>query len=347
MIAIILAGGKGVRLWPESRVSRPKQLCSIFGNRSMLEHTVERLSPLITSEGMIITVKGQLDMIENLMAVQKHQWPLRVVAEPMGRNTAPALGLALARYLERGENQVLGVFPADHFVRDTQAFQETVAKAVESASRGYLVTVGITPTYPETGYGYIQKAGALPGLDGVYIVDAFKEKPDLNRAREYVSSGDFFWNSGMFFGEIKVLLEEYRIHLPAVYEKIIQGYENYLADYENMPDISIDYALAEKSSRVAMVAGEFGWSDVGSWKALADILEADQDNNVLLGDDILPLDIKDCLVKQSDKTIALLAVEGLVVVETKEVIFICRKDKSQEVKRMVDMLAAQGREVLL
>ncbi|HWP95646.1 MAG TPA: sugar phosphate nucleotidyltransferase [Syntrophomonadaceae bacterium] len=347
MIAIILAGGKGVRLWPESRMDKPKQLCSFFGNRTMLEHTIDRFSPLNTSEGLIITVQNQEDMINEQLASRKHSMPLEIISEPMGRNTAPALGLALAKYLDRGEEQVVGIFPADHFVRDIPAFHRVIEKALEAAAQGCLVTVGIAPTYPETGYGYIHKSDRLPGSDGIYQVAAFKEKPDIATALEYIQSGDFFWNSGMFFGRIGVLLEEYRKYLPVVYENIMKGYAGYLASYENLPDISIDYAIAEKSQRVAMVAGDFGWSDVGSWKALAELLESDGDNNVLLGDDILALGVEDCLVKQSDKTIVLLEVKGLIVIETKDVVLICPKDKSQEVKRIVDALASQGRDVLL
>ncbi|MEN6391654.1 MAG: sugar phosphate nucleotidyltransferase [Syntrophomonas sp.] len=347
MKAVILAGGKGIRLWPESRSDKPKQLCSFFGNKSMLEHTIDRLDPDFTSETLIITVKDQEKMIREVMFEAGLHHRIKIICEPAGRNTAPAVGLALASCLDADPAEVMAIFPADHYIRDTRAYQDVLARAVESASRGYLTTVGIPPAYPETGYGYIHKGEKLPGLSDAYQVQAFKEKPDLATALTYLEAGSYFWNSGMFVARIDVWSEEYHKHLPRVYDFIMQGYEPYLSHYSVLPDISLDYAIAEKCRRVAMVRGDFGWSDVGSWKALAELLDTDQNGNVLVGDDILALGVKDCLVKQTDKTVALLEVDGLIVVETRDVIFICSKEKSQQVKKMVDLLVAEGRDVLL
>lgn len=347
MKAVILAGGKGIRLWPESRSDKPKQLCSFFGNKSMLEHTIDRLDLDFTSETLIITVKNQAEMIRKIMLEAGQHHPIKIICEPAGRNTAPAVGLALAACLDADPAEVMAIFPADHYIRDTHAYQKVLARAVESASRGYLTTVGIPPAYPETGYGYIHRGERLPGLSDAYQVYAFKEKPDLTTALAYLEAGSYYWNSGMFFARIDVWREEYRKHLPRVYELIMQGYEHYLSHYSFLPDISLDYAIAEKCRRVAMVRGDFGWSDVGSWKALAELLDTDQNGNVMVGDDILALGVKDCLVKQTEKTVALLEVDGLIVVETRDVIFICSKEKSQQVKKMVDLLVAEGRDVLL
>lgn len=347
MKAIVLAGGKGIRLWPESRSDKPKQLCSFFGNKSMLEHTIDRLDPDLTSQIIVITVKNQEQMIRELLPESGLQHHIKVICEPAGRNTAPAVGLALASCLDAAPDEIMAVFPADHYIRDTRTYQAVLARAAESASQGYLTTVGIPPAYPETGYGYIHRGEKLPSLPDSYQVYAFKEKPDLPTALTYLESGSYYWNSGMFFARIDVWQEEYRKHLPRVYELIMQGYEQYLGHYSLLPDISLDYAIAEKCKRVAMVMGDFGWSDVGSWKALAELLDTDQNGNVMVGDDILALGVKDCLVKQTEKTVALLEVDGLIVVETRDVVFICSKEKSQQVKRIVDLLVAEGRDVLL
>lgn len=347
MKAVILAGGKGIRLWPESRSDKPKQLCSFFGSKSMLEHTIDRLDPDFTSETLIITVKNQEEMIREVISEAGWHRHIKIICEPAGRNTAPAVGLALAGCLDAAPDEVMAIFPADHYIRDTDAYRNVLARAVKSASRGYLTTVGIPPAYPETGYGYIHRGERLPGLSDAYRVLAFKEKPDLPTALAYLEAGGYYWNSGMFFARIDVLREEYQKHLPQVYGHIMQGYEHYLSQYSLLPDISLDYAIVEKCGRVAMVKGDFGWSDVGSWKALAELLDADQNGNVMVGDDILALGVSDCLVKQSEKTVALLDVDGLIVVETRDVIFICSKEKSQQVKKMVDLLVAEGRDVLL
>lgn len=347
MKAVILAGGKGIRLWPESRSDKPKQLCSFFGNKSMLEHTIDRLDADFTSEIIIITVKSQEEMIKQILHESGKHHHIRIICEPAGRNTAPAVGLALASCLDADPGKVMGIFPADHYIRDTGTYQTVLARAVESASRGYLTTIGIPPAYPETGYGYILRGEKLPGLSDSYQVHSFKEKPDLPTALAYLESGRHYWNSGMFFARIDVWQEEYQKHLPRVYRLMMQGYNHYINYYPVLPDISLDYAIAEKCQRVAMALGDFGWSDVGSWKALAELLDTDQNGNVMVGDDILALGVKDCLVKQTEKTVALLEVEGLIVVETRDVILVCSKEKSQQVKMMVDLLVAEGRDVLL
>ncbi|NLU49308.1 MAG: NTP transferase domain-containing protein [Syntrophomonadaceae bacterium] len=348
MISVILAGGKGVRLWPESREARPKQLCHFFGNKSMLEHTVDRLAAAGSEEILIITNQSQVEPVARVLSENKYRDKIEIVGEPLGRNTAPAIGLALARYLPGRGDDVLAIFPSDHYIRDTQAFREVIQKAVQVAGEGYLVTVGITPTYPETGYGYIKKsARAIGTVEGAFEVEAFKEKPDLQSAVRYVESGEYFWNAGIFIGKVSTVAEEYARYLPEVYRLIEQGYEIYLANYENLPNISMDYGIMEKSDRVGVVSGDLGWSDVGSWKALAELLEPDQHNNVLVGDDILAVDVRNCLVKQSEKTLALLGVKDLVIVETRDVIMICPKEESQNVRKIVDLLVEQGRDVLL
>lgn len=335
-------------MWPESTEIRPKQLCTFFGNKSMLEHTVDRLMAVGAAKVMIITNHDQVNAVSDLVGTNKYLGKLSIVGEPLGRNTAPALGLALARYLSTAPDSVLAVFPSDHYIKDIATFQKVIHKAVQVAQEGYVVTVGITPTYPETGYGYIHRSDeVVAGIEGAFRVQSFKEKPDLETARRYVESNLYLWNAGIFIGRVDVLAGEYGRFLPDIYGYIEQGYEAYLGNYANLPNISIDYGIAEKSNRVAVVTGDFGWSDVGSWKALAELLEADEQNNVLLGNDILAVDVGNCLVKQMEKTVALLGVRDLVVVETKDVIMICDKAESQNVRALVDLLKEQGRNILL
>lgn len=346
MISLILAGGKGVRLWPESRESRPKQLCSFFGDRTMLQHTVERLRAEGSREVMIITNRDQQQAIERLLYPHLIQ-EVDVVGEPVGKNTAPALGLALAQFQD-SPDEVLAVFPSDHYIRDEAEFHRVLGKAEAAARRGYLVTVGIVPGYPETGYGYIRCAEEeVEGVPGVRRVSSFTEKPDEATARRYLEEGGYFWNAGIFVARVDTWLEEFARHLPSVYEMVRQGFQAYLDRYHDLPEVSLDYGIAEKSSRVAVVPGDFGWSDVGSWKALAELLDADAAGNVLVGDDIIAVDSRGCLVRQCQKTVALLGAEDLVVVETEDVIFVCPKHASQEVRRLVDVLRERGRHDLL
>ena len=246
MIAVILAGGKGVRLWPESREARPKQLCNFFGDKSMLEHTIERLMDIGSNKIMVVTNQAQVGMIRTLLG-KDYLKRVEIVGEPRGRNTAPALGLALARYWPEKGDEVVGIFPADHYVTDQQAFAGVVRRAVAAARENYLVTIGIRPEYPETGYGYIQKSDeVIAGINGAFAVRAFKEKPDAETAQSYLKSGDYLWNAGVFIGKVGLWAEEYSRYLPEIYQYIESGYENYLANYENLPEISIDYGIAEK-----------------------------------------------------------------------------------------------------
>ncbi len=346
MIAVILAGGKGVRLWPESREARPKQLCNFFGDKSMLEHTIERLVVTGSDKVMVVTNQAQVGMIRSSLG-KDYLKRVEIVGEPRGRNTAPALGLALARYWPEQSDEVVGIFPADHYVTDQLAFTAVVSQAVAAARENYLVTIGIQPEYPETGYGYIQKSDTvIAGIDGAFVVRAFKEKPDPKTARSYLESGGYLWNAGIFIGKVGLLVEEYSRYLPEIYQYIESGYEKYLANYENLPEISIDYGIAEKSSRVAVVEGDFGWSDVGSWKALAELLPGDERGNVLLGD-VVAMDATGCMVRQSQKTVVLLGVEDLVVVETGDTVLVCHQDHSQDIRKVVDYLQEQGRSELL
>ena len=347
MICLILAGGRGVRLWPESTEARPKQLCKFFGDKSMLEHTIERTISVGARSIIIITSKDQVEAITRVVRQNVYD-NVDIIGEPQGKNTAPAVGLAISRYLDSNPQDVIAVFPSDHFIGDIAAFKWVISRAAKAAEAGYLVTIGIKPSYPETGYGYIQAENReLPELEGVYKVVSFKEKPDLVTAEHYIKTGGYYWNAGIFLGRVDVFAREFARHLPEVYQFIEKGFESYLESYESLPEISIDYGIAEKSKRVAVVPGDFGWSDVGSWKALAELLEGDKEGNVLLGPDVVAVNTYNCLVKQNSRTVALLGVRDLVVVETPDVVMVCHKDEAQKVRILVEVLSEMGKNHLL
>jgi mannose-1-phosphate guanylyltransferase len=329
MISIILAGGKGVRLWPESTEKKPKQLCDFMGQGSLLAMTLQRLHPL----GSLLVVCG--DEQKSSIEAEKNSIDFTVLTEPMGRNTAPAVGLVLAS-CSYDQNEVLGFFPADHYIEDVEEFRDVVHKAEELARAGYLVTIGIKPGYPETGYGYIER---IEGKDSI-TVKAFHEKPDLDTAAAYLKSGNFFWNAGIFIASVKTWMRLMEEHLPELYAKIKQGQEIYRANYPSYPNTSIDYAIAEKCKRMAVLEGDFGWNDIGSWDALAAVLDQDEQGNALAGDTLV-IDSSGCLGRSSQKKLVLFGVEDLVVVETEDTILVCPKDRSQDIRQVVEIVQAQ------
>ncbi|HOB12430.1 MAG TPA: mannose-1-phosphate guanylyltransferase [Syntrophomonadaceae bacterium] len=348
MISVILAGGKGLRLWPESRPSRPKQLCKFVDNRSMLDHTIDRLLNLGSRRIIIITSDDLKPLIYSLVQQRPDGDRIHILSEPVGKNTAPAVGMALAQCLHEAYDEVLGIFPADHHILDNQAFEESVHRAVKAAQQGCVATIGINPSRPETGYGYIEKTKwEIASLDNVYQVNSFCEKPDLNIAKTYLNSGSHMWNAGIYIAKGSTLLEEFARHLPEIYDNIIKGLDGYISSYADLPEISLDYGIAEKSDRMAVVPADFGWCDLGSWNALEELYEVDKDNNVVCGNDVIPLDSRNCVIKQCDKSIVLFGVDRLLVVETDDVIFVADRNRSQEVRTVVDTLHQLDRHDLL
>lgn len=348
MIAVILAGGRGLRLWPESRRKHPKQLCSFLNNKSMLDNTIDRLTNAGARQVLIITNDELLEDIEKIIFDRPDADMIEILSEPNGKNTAPAVGLALARYGAKNQDTVMGIFPADHHVLDTDAFCRSIRKATLAAEQGRIVTIGIEPDRPETGYGYIEKTpwdNAV--LDEVYTVHSFREKPDAATAAAYLQSGQHLWNSGIYIGRIKTLLEEFSQYLPEIYHPLQKGFEHYLHSYTSLPNISLDYGIAEKSSRMLVVPGRFGWSDIGSWNALAELFPYDEQQNSGLGQDILFMDSNQCLVKQNGKTVVLFGVKDLMVVETDHVILVADRQRSQDIRQIVDKLDEMERYDLL
>ncbi|GAM08441.1 mannose-1-phosphate guanylyltransferase [Geobacter sp. OR-1] len=358
MYVVILAGGSGTRFWPLSRKRTPKQLMSVFGGRSMLQRTIDRVLPLQPKRILVVTNAEQASATAAQLAFVTGV-PLDVIAEPVGRNTAPAIGLAAAVIARHDPQGVMAVLPADHFIADEESFRGALRAGVETANNGYLVTLGMTPTRPETGYGYIEADRSYRGA-GPYPVRRFVEKPNLEKALEYLESGNFYWNSGMFLWRADTILEEISIHMPALFRELDSlefGAEIWeLRDlkpqieaiYGQIASESIDYGIMEKSEKVEVLPAEFGWSDVGSWSALPDLLDSDGNNNVAMNDTrLIAVDATDCLVNGNGKMVALVGVNGLAVVNTDDALLVCPLDRAQEVKKVVEELERQGAKELL
>ncbi|MEN6326292.1 MAG: sugar phosphate nucleotidyltransferase [Syntrophomonas sp.] len=326
MISVVLAGGQGVRLWPESTAQRPKQLCDFMGRGSLLAMTLKRLQSL----GSLVVVCGD-EQKASIEAAAK-ELRARVLTEPMGRNTAPAVGLTLAEGRYNGE-EVLGFFPADHYIQDDEKFRQAIRWAEKLAREQYLVTIGIVPTYAQTGYGYIER---IEGSNN-HLVKAFHEKPSIEDAIKYVESGRYLWNAGIFVASVNTWLQLMQEYMPELYLNIKKGTKAYRENYPRYSNISIDYGIAEKCSKMAVVEGDFGWSDVGSWDSLAAVLDHDDNGNVLLGTS-RAIDTSNCLAKSCGKNVVLFGIQNLVVVETEDTIMVCPRERSQDIKGLVDVL---------
>ena len=354
MYIVILAGGSGTRFWPVSRTARPKQLISISGDRTMLQRTVERVLPLKPKRILIVT--NVLQAEESIRQVATYRdVPIDVVAEPLARNTAPAIGLAATIIASHDPNGIMVVLPADHFIRDEEALRETLLACRGPARNGYLVTLGIMPTRPETGYGYIEADMELRGA-GPFPVRRFVEKPPLDKALHYLEQGNFFWNSGMFIWRCDTILDEmarYMTELSALIGTItFSGDVWELADlrpqieavYGQTDSISIDYGVMERSDRVQVVPVEMGWSDVGSWSALPEVAAMDDSGMVVVNTpNNIAIDASDCLVYGGGSLVALVGVSGLIVVSTPDAVLVCDRERAQDVKKVVEELTRAGR----
>ena len=332
VFGVIIAGGRGERLWPLSRRERPKQFLSLGGRKTLLEETVERILPLTGEENiLVVTSEEQVKEVKRVLPWLGEE---RILQEPLRRNTAPAITWAGLWIEERGGG-IMVVLPSDHVIREGDKFRAVVQKGIEYAEReSVLVTIGILPTRPETGYGYIEVGERIE--EGVWRVARFVEKPDEDTARTFLERGNFFWNSGMFIWRSESILKEVRKYEPAIYEGLKKLSKESIRDiYSQLPDISIDYAVMERSSNIFMVKGEFFWDDVGSWLALRRIGERDEKGNVSWGNNLL-LDTENSVVVGSrDKLIALLGVKGIVVVDTPQALLVMEEKKAQEVKRIL------------
>lgn len=350
VVPVLLSGGSGTRLWPLSRSAAPKQLLPLLGERTMLQMTALRAADealfappmLVTGAALAEESLRQLDAVGCGAA--------SAILEPVGRNTAPALALAA---LASDPDAILLAMPSDHYIRDEDAFRSAVAAGLPLAAEDWLVAFGIEPTAPETGYGYIERGDALSA--GAYRAARFVEKPDAQTARSMLASGRFLWNGGLFMFRAGAMTAALTEHAP----EVLAAAEAALADGERdgailrpseaafarSPGISIDYAVMEKARRIAMVPVSMGWSDVGSWDALAAVTAADEAGNAVSGDVIL-LDSSDCLIRSSGPMVAALGLSGLVVVATPDAVLVLPASRSQELKRVVDELKTRAHPTL-
>jgi len=343
--AILLAGGTGTRLWPVSRQLYPKQLVKFIGDDSLVQSTIKRLSPVLDPEYVRIVCGEQHfhEMARHMQAIGL-QADGKIICEPSGRNTAPAILLAVLHTLIAEKDAVLCVLPADHVIGNIDRFHERLAAAIRLADEGYIVTFGIKPHYAETGYGYVEGDAAVS--EGALRVKRFVEKPDRKTAQQYIKAGNFFWNSGMFAFKASVILDEFRAWQPDLLEKMSTIFDPARPitkeAYDRLPDISIDYAVMEKTTRGVVLPSDFGWSDIGSWKSLYDFLPKDADLNVIDGD-VIANDTRGCFILGSDRLIAVNHLKDSVVVETPDSIFVSDIDHSRDVKSIVARLKAKGR----
>lgn len=335
--AVIMAGGVGSRFWPKSRKAQPKQFLTVFGGRSLLQHTSDRLDGLIPPERRIVVTH------ERYVAETRRQLPEipagNVLAEPVGRNTAPCIAFATAHLLRSDPDATMVVLPADHFIQDVPGFHAVLGVAIEQASASpVLVTIGIRPTHPATGYGYIQidPASLEPGLSAVRVLN-FHEKPAEATARRFLSGGDHLWNSGMFIWKSRTVWDEFARLLPEIHAAfapvLSSGATREIVSqaYERTTGISVDHGILEHARAVYVVPGSFGWSDVGDWRAVYDLSAKDESGNVTNGRVVLH-DSQGCLVHAADRLIAVVGSHDLAIVDTGDAILICHLDRTQEVK---------------
>lgn len=347
---VILSGGAGTRLWPLSRELYPKQLLALTGQRTMIQDTALRLKGLEAAAPIIVCNDAHRFLVAEQMR-QISQEPRAIVLEPCGRNTAPAIALAALAALKGSDNAdpVLLVLPADHVIRDVPAFQQAALAAQAAAEEGRLVTFGVVPHTPETGYGYIKRGAPL---GQVYRIEQFVEKPDAERAAQFVASGAYYWNSGMFVFRARRYLEELERFAPAIAAAARKAYDGARADldftrldakaFEACPSDSIDYAVMEKTADAVVVPLDAGWSDVGSWASLHAASECDANGNVAIGD-VLVEDSSNCYLYSESRLVAAVGLEDHVVVETKDAVLVAPKNRVQDVKSLVGKLKALGR----
>jgi mannose-1-phosphate guanylyltransferase len=352
--AVIMAGGSGTRFWPASRQRTPKQLLALAGRESLLAATARRLSPLIAPD-CVYVVTGALLQEATARAVPQVP-PAQVLAEPAPRNTAPCVAWALATVLRRDPEAVLAVLPSDHFIADEPAFQRAVAKALDVAKEDYLVTIGIVPTRPETGYGYIEVGDKLPNEAhrGAFVATRFVEKPDRATAEAFVAGGKHLWNAGMFFFRGQAMARAFEKLLPEAWQGALaitaaraQGEQETLARvFPTLPSVSIDNAIMEKADRVAVIPGDFGWNDVGSWESAWELATKDSDSNAL-PEGSVRVDARgnyvcDRTTTGNKRVYALVGVSDLVLVETDDAVLLIPRDRAQDVRSVVEELKKRG-----
>lgn len=357
--AVIMAGGGGTRLWPLSRERRPKQMLKLVDDQTLFQIAVRRLEGVFDPENILVV--SVEDQAKELQSQCPEIPPDNFLLEPLPRGTASVVGLAAVALKERNPNAVMAVLTADHIITNVPHFHQLLNAAYDVAQQGYLVTLGITPTYPATGYGYIHQGQLIDRFNSfeVHEVLRFVEKPDERKAQDMVRSGGHSWNSGMFVWRLDRILAEFSRQMPELDEKLTEisrawdtpaQVEVLLQVWPTIQPQTIDYGVMENAEKVAVIPAEdLGWSDVGSWDALFDLLPHDEDGNVAKGGSHIPLATKNSLVftDQADRLIVTIGLENLVVVDTGDVLLVCQKEKAQQVRQVVEQLNRSGRKDLI
>jgi len=350
--AVIMAGGRGERFWPKSRNSRPKQFLSLTKDgETMIQKTVKRLLPLVDAEDIfIVTNSAYIGLVhEQLPNIPKEN----ILAEPCARNTAPCIAFAAAVIGKKYDDAIMLVLPSDHLIGYEELYASTLKKAIKvSLSGNNLVTIGITPDYPETGYGYINfSSETAEGMHDAYKVARFVEKPDLATAKEYLASGKYLWNSGMFVWKVSSIMHNLKTFMPEIYEGAIRIGESFGSDsfeetlrkeFYAFTSESIDFGIMEKADDIFTIPGSFGWDDVGNWLAVERINEVDNDKNYIEGN-VISVGSERTTICGGKRLIAAIGVEDIIIVDTDDAVLICSKNNTQDVKKVIAQLNEQGR----
>lgn len=356
--AVIMAGGGGTRLWPLSRKKRPKQMLALFDERSLFQISVQRILELFPPERiLVVTVEAQAQELQDQVPEIPQE---NYLLEPMPRGTASVVGLAAVALKHRDPEAVMAILTSDHYIADEGHFRHLLQAAYQVSQEDYLVTLGIEPSFPATGYGYIQrgeKIGQYSGVE-VYCAKKFKEKPNQENAVKFLMSGDHAWNSGMFIWKVDRVLDEFMRQMPDLYRRLEaiasdwgtpRQMETLQAHWPQIKSETIDYGVMEGALNVAVIPGAgLGWSDVGSWDSLFDVLEGDEHGNIVIGGTHVALDTKKSLVyvNQEHRLIVTIGVKDLILVDTGDVLLVCRSDQAQQVRQVVEQLKASGQEYL-
>lgn len=349
IFSAILAGGNGTRFWPLSRETSPKQLLNISGKDVMINETIKRCSNLIPKSNVyIVTAQSQSENVNKVLLPEVPRE--NILLEPLARNTAPSILFTALKLKKLYGEGIMCVFPSDQHITDNSEFENVLGKMIEYAKTSdKLITIGITPTFPSTGYGYI-KYGQKSENENFYVVDEFCEKPIYDKAKKYIEDGNYLWNSGIFVFKVSTIIEAFERFLPRIFKNLMRWYDVIGEDIENqilkevfssLQKISIDYGVLERSDDVVVIPGDFGWSDVGSWDSLGALFPPDKNKNIVRGDKNILISTSDCIIYSDKQLIATNGINHLIIVSTDDALMICEKSKAQEIKKFVDVLSKE------